>query len=98
MSALDKSAKPAVFTAARAHDWTPERIAKLSAQEIKQLRANAERLNEPELAALCDRMLTEQRRAQAAPRRKAEGKATASAAGSAAPQTDDREGSWPRKT
>jgi hypothetical protein len=42
--------------------WTPERIAELSPQEIKQLRANAERLNESELAALCGKAL------QAAPR------------------------------
>lgn len=40
-----------------AHQWTAERIAKLSAQDIKQLRANAERLQEPELVALCAQAL-----------------------------------------
>ena len=37
--------------------WTPERIADLSVQEIKQLRANAERLNKSELVALCGNAL-----------------------------------------
>lgn len=40
-----------------ATDWTPERIAQLSVQDIKQLRANAERLNEPAVAALCNEAL-----------------------------------------
>src|SRR5689334_24175097 len=35
------------------YQWTAERIAKLSAQDIKQLRANAERLQEADLVALC---------------------------------------------
>ena len=45
--------KQGVFKHGRAEEWTSERIAQLSAQDIKQLRANAERLNEPGLAALC---------------------------------------------
>jgi hypothetical protein len=48
----------------RAEEWTSERIGQLSAQEIKQLRANAERLNEPALAALCGDVL----KAKARPR------------------------------
>lgn len=38
-------------------EWTAERIAGLSIEDIKQLRANAERLNEVELAALCSEAL-----------------------------------------
>lgn len=45
----------------RAESWTRERIAQLPVQEITQLRANAERLNEPDLAALCTDVLTEAR-------------------------------------
>ena len=37
--------------------WTLERIAQLTAQDIKQLRENAERLNETEVAALCTEAL-----------------------------------------
>ena len=37
--------------------WTAERIAQLTAQDIKQLRDNAERLNETEVAALCTEAL-----------------------------------------
>jgi len=39
------------------HDWTRERIERMPAQDIKQLRANAERLGESELAALCGELL-----------------------------------------
>jgi hypothetical protein len=41
------------FKRGRADDWTLERIARLSAKDIKQLRANAERLNESAVVALC---------------------------------------------
>jgi hypothetical protein len=41
------------FKRGRADDWTLERIARLSVQDIKQLRANAERLNEAAVVALC---------------------------------------------
>ncbi len=61
MSAADKAPK-GVFKHGNAQEWTPERIARLSPQEIKQLRANAERLNEPDLAALCSEMLKAARR------------------------------------
>ena len=49
-------AMPDVFKHAR-HDWTRERIERLPAPEIKQLRENAERLGEAELAALCGEVL-----------------------------------------
>jgi len=46
--------------------WTPERIAALSTPDVKQLRANAERLNDPEIVARCDAVITEQLRASRA--------------------------------
>jgi len=49
--------------------WTPERIADLSVQEIKQLRANAERLNKSELVALCGEALQAVPRASTGVRR-----------------------------
>ena len=39
-------------------DWTKDRIQTLSKPEVKQLRANAERLQEPEVVALCDEVLS----------------------------------------
>jgi hypothetical protein len=53
-----------------ARPWTAERIAKLSAQDIKQLRANAERLHEAELVALCGQALESARAAHVGPRPK----------------------------
>ena len=62
----------------RADDWTRERIEQLLGPEIMQLRANAERLNEPDLAALCSDVLASARsrarsksRGNAEPRTKA---------------------------
>ena len=43
---------------ARALDWTKDRIQTLTKPEVKQLRANAERLQEPEVVALCDEVLS----------------------------------------
>ena len=63
MSVADKAPK-GVFKQSAAQEWTPERVAKLSAQEIKQLRANAERLNEMDIAALCTEALKTVRRQQ----------------------------------
>lgn len=37
--------------------WTREKIASLSTVELRQLRDNALRLGEPEIAALCDEVL-----------------------------------------
>ena len=53
----------------RAEEWTRERIAQLSVQDIRQLRANAERLGEPGLAALCSEVLNAGKRAQTEARR-----------------------------
>jgi len=41
------------FKRGNAEDWTLARIGELSIQEIKQLRDNAERLNEPSVVELC---------------------------------------------
>jgi hypothetical protein len=48
-----------VFKTGRAALWTRERLQQLDRQELQQLRANAERLAEPELAALCAEVLKE---------------------------------------
>jgi hypothetical protein len=63
--------KQSVFKRGRAQDWTTERIGQLSVQDIKQLRANAERLDEPGLVALCSDALSgkARRRPQADARR-----------------------------
>jgi hypothetical protein len=53
--------KQSTFKHGRADEWTRERIAQLAAQEIMQLRDNAERLNEPDLAALCSEVLAQAR-------------------------------------
>jgi hypothetical protein len=37
--------------------WTRERIEALSTAEVRQLRANAERLSEAEIVGLCDEIL-----------------------------------------
>lgn len=46
------------FQRGRAADWTLERIEQLSVQDITQLRANAERLNEDAVVALCSQALS----------------------------------------
>jgi hypothetical protein len=38
-------------------EWSLDRIQTLSKPEVKQLRANAERLQEPGVVALCDEVL-----------------------------------------
>lgn len=51
--------KPAagLFKSGRAGDWTRERLDQLGRQEMLNLQANALRLGEPELAALCGELL-----------------------------------------
>jgi hypothetical protein len=46
-----------VFPTRRSSDWTKERIARLSKQEIQQLRANADSLGARDVLALCDAAL-----------------------------------------
>jgi hypothetical protein len=57
------------FRSERSDDWTLERIAQLSVQDIKQLRENAERLNESGVAALCGEALAKRRERVPAPRK-----------------------------
>ena len=50
----------------RSVTWTGERIAALTTTEVQQLRANAERLNDPEIKERCDAVLSARRRAASA--------------------------------
>lgn len=45
------------FKPRRGSDWTSERIERLGTPDVQQLRANAERLGETEVVALCDAAL-----------------------------------------
>lgn len=45
-----------------AADWTKDRVEALTTAEVKQLRVNAERLQEPEIITLCDQILTARRK------------------------------------
>ena len=47
---------------ARSVDWTRERIDALTTPDVRQLRANAERLNAPDIMQLCDAVLGERPR------------------------------------
>src|SRR5258706_365024 len=47
---------------ARSVDWTKDRIAALATPDVKQLRANAVRLNDPEITQRCDDVLEERPR------------------------------------
>ena len=38
-------------------EWTQERISALTTPEVRQLRDNAERLQEPEIVATCEEIL-----------------------------------------
>lgn len=38
-------------------EWTHERIAALTTPDVRQLRLNAERLNDPEIVGRCDAVL-----------------------------------------
>lgn len=47
----------------RTVEWTSDRIAALTTIEVQQLRANAERLNDPEIKERCDAVLSGRRKA-----------------------------------
>ena len=51
-----------IMKPARSMDWTKERIDALQTPEVKQLRANAERLNDPEIVERCDAVLADRPR------------------------------------
>jgi hypothetical protein len=68
-------------------DWTKERIAALSTLDIRQLRANAERLNRSEVMKRCDEVLGDrpgEKRAAARRKKKAALATAAATAGGAA--------------
>lgn len=65
----------------RSVDWTRERIAALATPDVRQLRANAERLADPEIIERCDAVLAERRSAASAKSRS--GKRTAAPGGAA---------------
>ena len=66
--AMARADEERIFKRSSSHAWTAERVAQLSAQDIKQLRANAERLHELELVALCEQALKSARGAKTGPR------------------------------
>jgi len=55
-----------ITRSSRAAQWTREKIDSLSTAEVRQLRDNAERLHEPEIAALCEQVLGARPRARKA--------------------------------
>lgn len=59
-----------IFRSARAARWTRETVSALSTAEVRQLRDNALRLAEPEIAALCDEVLGARPRGKAPQRRR----------------------------
>ena len=60
---LSKKSPPPILS--RTTAWSAERVAALpSVLEVRQLLANAERLEEPELAAICTADLSRRRREQ----------------------------------
>jgi len=70
---------PFPFKTTRSSAWTPERLAQLGKQDLLNLRANADRLGEIELTALCDDLLKRRpasapESGRAAPRAKGRGK------------------------
>ena len=46
-----------VMRPTRSVEWTQDRIAALTTPDVRQLRANAERLNDPEVMKRCDAVL-----------------------------------------
>ncbi|HZS68529.1 MAG TPA: hypothetical protein VFA72_15540 [Burkholderiales bacterium] len=59
-----------VLPRGRVATWTREQLDKLTTLELRALLANAERLHETEIAALCNELLVARRRSQAAARRR----------------------------
>ena len=57
-----KAAAVTPFRKSRSSEWTRERLADLSKQELTNLQANAVRLGEADLAALCDAVLKDRPR------------------------------------
>jgi hypothetical protein len=55
----------------RSVDWTKDKIAALTTLDVRQLRANAVRLNAPDIMERCDAVLSERRKAASAKSRSA---------------------------
>ena len=75
----------AIIKPSRSVNWTQERIGALSTPDIRQLRDNAVRLNDPDIMKRCEAILSERaRQARAArPRKPKAVKATPVAGGAA---------------
>ena len=65
-----KETKPRILPRGRIALWTREQMDKLTTLELRALLANAERLNEPEVAALCNAILSARPRGHAPTRRR----------------------------
>ena len=59
-----------LMRSSRASLWTREKIDTLTTPEVKQLRVNAERLKEAEIATLCDQVLVGRPRGKPAVKKK----------------------------
>lgn len=59
-----------LMRSSRASLWTREKIDTLTTPEVKQLRVNAARLNESEIATLCDQVLGGRPRGRVAVKKK----------------------------
>ena len=55
-----------IMKTGRSVDWTREKITTLTTPDVRQLRANAERLNDPEIMERCDVVLGERPRGRGA--------------------------------
>jgi hypothetical protein len=67
-------ATPQTPAPSRSAMWTKERIDALATAEVRQLRVNAERLNDPGIVERCDGILSERRKQVAAAARAKIGK------------------------
>jgi hypothetical protein len=65
MKAMREQRAAQVMPRGRVAKWSKEQLDKLSTLELRALLANAERLNEPEVAALCNEILDARPRGQA---------------------------------
>ena len=76
MSAIPRNAASGMFSTRRGSDWTAERVARLGADELQQLRENALRLGATQVVELCDAALNARpksaRRGSNVPRKRAQ--------------------------
>jgi hypothetical protein len=81
---LKATSHPRITPPSRSVSWTRERIDALVTADVKQLRVNAERLNDPDIMKLCDAVLVERRKRGPAKTAATAAKTTAVRAGGAA--------------